>query len=186
MKPLSIKTRFRIGAAVILLLMCTSSVMVYVHLKDQAADHVVFKTIRVLAESDVTVLILGETGSGKELAARAIHACGRRRGMDITTVNCPALPETILESELFGHRKGAFTSAGEDRPGLLDRADGGTIFLDEIGDLGLAVQTKLLRVLQDKKIKPLGANDSHRVDARIIAATNQDLEAPTGIKPPTF
>ncbi len=137
----------------------------------------VFKTIRVLAESDETVLIRGETGSGKDLAARAIHAYGRRSGADMITVNCPALPETILESELFGHKKGAFTSAAENRSGLFDNADGGTIFLDEIGDLTLAVQTKLLRVLQDKKIKPLGANESHRVDARIIAATNQDLEA---------
>ncbi|MCP4695176.1 MAG: sigma-54-dependent Fis family transcriptional regulator [Desulfobacterales bacterium] len=137
----------------------------------------VFKTIRVLAESDETVLILGETGSGKDLAARAIHACGRRRRADMVTVNCPALPETILESELFGHRKGAFTNAAEDRPGLFERADGGTIFLDEIGDLSLAVQTKLLRVLQDKEIKPLGADESRQVDVRIITATNQDLKA---------
>ena len=136
----------------------------------------VFNTIQMLARTDVTVLILGETGTGKDLAAQAIHSLSDRRRNRIVTVNCPALPESILESELFGYRKGAFTNAGEDREGLFDRADGGTIFLDEIGDLTPAVQTKLLRVLQDKTITPLGTSKSHAVNVRIIAATNRDLE----------
>jgi len=134
-------------------------------------------TIQALSATDVTVLILGETGTGKDLAAKAIHAAGKRRNRPLVTVNCPALPESILESELFGYRKGAFTNADADKPGLFDQADGGTIFLDEIGDLPVAVQTKLLRVLQDGEIKPLGDNHSHKVDVRIIAATNQNLEA---------
>lgn len=136
----------------------------------------VFEKIHMLAQSDVTVLIRGETGTGKELAAQAIHALSRRGRHKLTTVNCPALPEAILESELFGYRKGAFTHAIEDRTGMFDEASGSTIFLDEFGDLSLPVQTKLLRVLQDKEIRPLGSNRSHRVDTRIIAATNQDLE----------
>ena len=136
----------------------------------------VFNTIQMLARTDVTVLILGETGTGKDLAAQAIHSLSDRRRNRIVTVNCPALPESILESELFGYRKGAFTNASEDREGLFDRADGGTIFLDEIGDLTPAVQTKLLRVLQDKTITPLGTSKSHAVNVRIIAATNRDLE----------
>ncbi len=137
----------------------------------------VFKTIQMLARTDVTVLILGETGTGKDLAAKAIHELSARRKRPMVTVNCPALPETILESELFGYRKGAFTDASDDRTGLFELAHGSTIFLDEIGDLSLQVQTKLLRVLQDKKIKPLGANTSYEIDARIIAATNQDLKS---------
>ena len=136
----------------------------------------VFHKLQMLAKSDVTVLIRGETGTGKDLAARALHSLSRRRGMPMVTVNCPALPESILESELFGYRKGAFTNASEDRKGLFDQADGSTIFLDEIGDLTPAVQTKLLRVLQDKSIMPLGSNVSHSVDVRIIAATNRNLE----------
>jgi DNA-binding NtrC family response regulator len=136
----------------------------------------VFHKIQMLAKSDVTVLIRGETGTGKDLAARALHSLSRRRGLPMVTVNCPAIPESILESELFGYRKGAFTNANEDRKGLFDQADGSTIFLDEIGDLTPAVQTKLLRVLQDKSIMPLGSNESHSVDVRIIAATNRNLE----------
>ncbi len=136
----------------------------------------VFEKIHMLGQSDVTVLIRGETGTGKELAAKAIHRISRRGHRNMITVNCPALPETILESELFGYRKGAFTHAVDDHTGMFDQANGSTILLDEIGDLGLPVQTKLLRVLQDKEVRPLGANRSHRVDARIIAATNQDLE----------
>jgi DNA-binding NtrC family response regulator len=136
----------------------------------------VFSTIRMLAESDVTVLILGETGTGKDLAAQAIHALSGRRSRRLVTVNCPALPENILESELFGYRKGAFTGAEADKEGLFDKARGGTIFLDEIGDLSLSVQTKLLRVLQDKTVQPLGSTETHEVDVRIIAATNRDLE----------
>jgi DNA-binding NtrC family response regulator len=136
----------------------------------------VFQRIRMLAGSDVTVLIQGETGTGKDLAARAIHNLSGRSRREMVTVNCPALPETILESELFGYRKGAFTNADTDHEGLFDRADGGAIFLDEIGDLSPAVQAKLLRVLQEKEIKPLGAAGSHIVDVRIIAATNRDLQ----------
>ena len=141
-----------------------------------AAITTVLETIQTLAQTDVTVLIIGETGTGKDLAARALHAASKRRNRSMVTVNCPALPETILESELFGYRKGAFTDAGQDKPGLFDRADGGTIFLDEIGDLPIGVQTKLLRVLQDRIITPLGGTDGYRVDVRIVAATNQDLQ----------
>jgi len=135
-----------------------------------------FHTIHMLAQTDVTVLILGETGTGKDLAAQAIHDSSLRRHRPMVTVNCPALPENILESELFGYRKGAFTHAFEDKKGLFDQAHGSTLFLDEIGDLTLSVQTKLLRVLENKQIRPLGANIRHHVDVRIIAATNQDLE----------
>ncbi len=136
----------------------------------------IFEKIHMLAQSDVTVLIRGETGTGKDLAAQAIHRLSRRGNRDLITVNCPALPETILESELFGYRKGAFTHAVSDHRGMFDQANGSSIFLDEIGDLALPVQTKLLRVLQDKEIRPLGSNRSHLVDTRILAATNQDLE----------
>lgn len=136
----------------------------------------VFQTIKMLAKTDVTVLILGETGTGKDLAAQAIHAVSNRSNKQMVTVNCPALPETILESELFGYRKGAFTDAFNDKKGLFNQADGSTIFLDEIGELSFSVQTKLLRVLQTKEIRPLGDNKTHTVDVRIIAVTNQDLQ----------
>ena len=136
----------------------------------------VFDKINMLAQSDVTVLIRGETGTGKELAAQAIHKLSQRGRRNLITVNCPALPETILESELFGYRKGAFTHAIADHTGMFDQANGSSIFLDEIGDLSLPVQTKLLRVLQEKEVRPLGSNLSHLVDTRILAATNQDLE----------
>jgi transcriptional regulator with GAF, ATPase, and Fis domain len=135
-----------------------------------------FEKIRMLAKSDATVFIRGDTGTGKDLAAQAIHNLGPRSHRKMITVNCPALPETILESELFGYRKGAFTGAVQDRKGLFDQAHGSSIFLDEIGDLTIPVQTKLLRVLQEKEIKPLGSNLSHSVDVRILAATNQVLE----------
>ncbi|MBU2646338.1 sigma-54 dependent transcriptional regulator [bacterium] len=131
--------------------------------------------IRTLAKTDVPVLITGETGTGKELAAKAIHEISNRRDKRMITVNCPALPEGLLESELFGHRKGAFTGANEDKKGLFDRAEGSTIFLDEIGDLPQSLQTKLLRVLQNMEVRPIGAEKSHRIDVRVLAATNQDL-----------
>lgn len=132
--------------------------------------------IAMLAESEATVLINGETGTGKELAAHAIHNLSNRGRHTLVTVNCPALPETLLESELFGYTKGAFTDALDHRMGMFDQAHRSTIFLDEIGDISPPVQSKLLRILQDKEVKPLGSQKSHTVDVRIIAATNQDLE----------
>ncbi len=130
-----------------------------------------------MAVTDETILIRGETGTGKELAARTIHRLSTRADGPFITVNCPAIPESILESELFGYRKGAFTSATTDKKGLFEAADGGTIFLDEIGDIPASVQTKLLRVLQEKEFKPLGDTGNVKVDVRVIASTNQDLEA---------
>ncbi len=137
----------------------------------------VYSQIRTLAKTDVTVLILGETGTGKDLAAQAIHASSNRRNRQLVTVNCPALPDNLLESELFGHLKGAFTGADSNKRGLFDQAEGSTIFLDEIGDLPLSLQTKLLRVLHNQEIKPVGAEQTHQVDVRVIAATNQNLAA---------
>ncbi|HEX8948165.1 MAG TPA: sigma-54 dependent transcriptional regulator, partial [Dissulfurispiraceae bacterium] len=134
-------------------------------------------TLRLVAKTDVTVLITGETGTGKELAARMIHNLSSRTGKPFVVVNCPAIPENILESELFGYRKGAFTGANSDREGLFQAAQGGTLFLDEIGDISSSLQAKLLRVLQERELKPLGDTATQRVDVRVIAATNQDLEA---------
>ncbi|MBI5570399.1 MAG: sigma-54-dependent Fis family transcriptional regulator [Desulfomonile tiedjei] len=135
----------------------------------------VFEMIRLIAKTDVTVLITGESGTGKDLAARAIHDLSLRSRMPFLAVNCPNLPENILESELFGHRKGAFTHATSDKRGLFWEAQGGTICLDEIGDISPTLQTKLLHVLQEKEIRPLGQTKSIKVDVRIIASTNQDL-----------
>lgn len=132
--------------------------------------------LRRVAPSSVTVLIRGESGTGKELATKALHALSPRAGRPMITVNCPALPEHILESELFGYRKGAFTGAERDKTGLFVAADGSTIFLDEIADIPVSVQTKLLRVLQEKEVQPLGQNRTFKVDVRVIASTNQDLE----------
>jgi DNA-binding NtrC family response regulator len=133
--------------------------------------------LRRIAQSNVTVLIRGESGTGKELAAKALHAMSPRGGRPMITVNCPALPEHILESELFGYRKGAFTGADRDKIGLFVEAEGSTILLDEIADIPVSVQTKLLRVLQEKEVQPLGQNKTFSVDVRVIASTNQDLEA---------
>jgi len=130
-----------------------------------------------VAQSNVTVLIRGESGTGKELAARALHAMSPRGKRDMITVNCPALPEHILESELFGYRKGAFTGADRDKKGLFVEADGSTLLLDEVADIPVSVQTKLLRVLQEKEVQPLGQNKTFGVNVRVIASTNQDLEA---------
>ena len=135
-----------------------------------------FDKIKAIARSNYSVLIRGESGTGKELAARAIHIESSRSRRKPVIVNCPAIPEHLLESELFGHRRGAFTGADRDQKGLFEEADGGTIFLDEIGDIPVSVQTKLLRTLQDGEIKPLGSVKSIKVDVRVIAATNQNLE----------
>ena len=131
--------------------------------------------IRVAA-SDATVLILGESGTGKELLARAIHYNSPRRDKPLITVNCPSIPDNLLESELFGHVKGAFTGAIKDRKGKFELANGGTIFLDEIGDLKFDLQAKLLRVLQEQEFEPVGSSEKVHVDVRIIAATNKNLE----------
>ncbi|NOX36746.1 MAG: sigma-54-dependent Fis family transcriptional regulator [Calditrichaeota bacterium] len=129
-----------------------------------------------VAASDATVLILGESGTGKELLARAIHYNSPRRDKPLITVNCPSIPDNLLESELFGHVKGAFTGAIKDRKGKFEMANGGTIFLDEIGDLKFDLQAKLLRVLQEQEFEPVGSSEKIHVDVRIIAATNKDLE----------
>jgi DNA-binding NtrC family response regulator len=135
-----------------------------------------YETIQMAAKTDLTVLITGESGTGKELVGRALHNLSERRAGPFVAVNCPTVPENILESELFGYKKGAFTHAAQNRIGLFQEAHQGSIFLDEIGDINPNIQTKLLRVLQEKEIKPLGDNKSIRVDVRIIASTNQDLE----------
>ncbi|KAB2887705.1 MAG: sigma-54-dependent Fis family transcriptional regulator [Desulfobulbaceae bacterium] len=133
--------------------------------------------LRRLAPSDMTVLIRGESGTGKELAARALHGLSGRAGRKMVTVNCPALPEHILESELFGYCKGAFTGADHDKVGLFVEADRSTILLDEIADIPVSIQTKLLRVLQEKEVQPLGQTRTLPVDVRVVASTNQDIEA---------
>ena len=139
------------------------------------AMHDVFDQIAAVAGSEATVLLMGESGSGKELAARAIHWNGPRRARPFIAVNCAAIPDTLLESELFGHERGAFTGAERRRRGLFAEASGGTLFLDEIADMSLALQAKLLRALQDKTIRPVGGNEETRLDVRVISATNRDL-----------
>ena len=141
-----------------------------------AEMHRVFDVIRDVSDVDTTVLIRGETGTGKELVARALHFEGPRGNKPFVKVNCAALPETLLESELFGHEKGAFTDARQQRIGKFEVANGGTIFLDEIGDISLSTQVKLLNVLQDRELERLGSNKRIPVNIRVITATNRDLE----------
>ncbi|MEG0632175.1 MAG: sigma 54-interacting transcriptional regulator [Pseudomonas sp.] len=136
-----------------------------------------YRLIGKVLHSPYTILLTGETGTGKEVVARALHEYGPRRSKKFIVQNCAAFPEDLLESELFGYRKGAFTGADRDRQGLFDAAQGGTLLLDEIGDMPLSLQAKLLRVLQESEIRPLGATDTHRIDVRIIAATHRDLSA---------
>jgi PAS domain S-box-containing protein len=137
--------------------------------------HDIFNILPNIAESQSTVLIQGASGTGKELFAKAIHNLSPRKAKPFVKVNCGALPDTLLESELFGYMKGAFTDAKKDKPGRFALANGGTIFLDEVGDMSPSLQVKLLRVLQEKEYEPLGATDPRQTDVRIIAATNRDL-----------
>jgi two-component system response regulator HydG len=136
-----------------------------------------FDRIRRVADSEVSVLICGESGTGKELVAKALHAQSRRHGGPFVGVNCAAIPESLLESELFGHKRGAFTDAKSDRKGLFLQASGGILFLDEISAFPLSLQPKLLRALEERRLRPVGADQEVPFDARVIAATNRDLEA---------
>ena len=139
-----------------------------------------YERIDKIAPAECSVLITGETGTGKELAAMAIHLQSQRRNNPFIKVNCAALPSELIESELFGHRRGAFTGAIENKPGKFDAAHRGSLFLDEIGDMSLAAQSKILRTLQEKEIEPVGSHHSHSVDVRIVAATNRDLHQQMG------
>ena len=134
-----------------------------------------FDILPHVAESDSTVLIEGESGTGKEVLARAIHSLGSRQNKPLVTLSCGALPDTLLESELFGYKAGAFTDARKDKPGRFAMAEGGTIFLDEIGDVSPALQLRLLRVLEERTFEPLGATESVKADVRVVAATNRSL-----------
>ncbi|MGA3299960.1 MAG: sigma-54 dependent transcriptional regulator, partial [Candidatus Acidiferrales bacterium] len=136
--------------------------------------------IALTAPTNGRVLIYGESGTGKELVARALHASSLRGEMQFVEVNCAAIPEELIESEMFGHRKGSFTGASEDKIGKFQKADGGTLFLDEVGDMSLKTQSKVLRALEEQRVEPVGSNQSTDVDVRIIAATNKKLEDEIG------
>jgi two-component system response regulator AtoC len=136
----------------------------------------VYQLIDQVSSTDATVLITGESGTGKEVAAREIHDRSRRKDAPFVAINCAAVPEALLESELFGHAKGAFTDAKQSRAGLFQQASGGTLFLDEIGEMAISMQPKLLRVIQERKIRPIGGEAEIAVDVRLVAATNRDLE----------
>jgi DNA-binding NtrC family response regulator len=138
------------------------------------------QAIAAVARADYPVLVRGESGAGKERVVRLIHAASPRAAQPLVVVNCPTVPENLMESELFGHVKGAFTGADRDRQGLFAAAQGGALHLDEIGDISPAVQTKLLRVLQEREVRPVGSGKTFKVDARVLASTNQDLEAKIG------
>ncbi len=142
-----------------------------------AAIRAALDQVRSVAPTGTTVLLVGETGTGKELFARAVHDASPRRGRTLVKVNCAAVPATLVESELFGHEKGAFTGADKRRVGRFELADRGTLFLDEVSELSIEAQAKLLRVLQEREIEPVGAREPIRVDVRVVAATNRDLEA---------
>ncbi len=144
----------------------------------------VFKIIAKVAPTEATVLVTGETGTGKELLVRAIHRNSRRTGRPLVPVNCGAIPSELLESELFGHEKGAFTHAVKSRTGRFELAEGGTVFLDEIGELDLSLQVKILRFLQEKEFEKVGGSKSIKADVRIVAATNRNLE--NGVQAGTF
>src|SRR5699024_3547485 len=141
------------------------------------AMHAVKTRISQAAPSMAPVLIHGESGTGKELVARAIHACSHRHQGPFVAVNCSAIPESLLEAEFFGARKGAYTGATRDRPGFFQAAAGGTLFLDELGDLPRAMQAKLLRAIQERRVRPLGGTDEQAVDLRLLSATHKDLAA---------
>ena len=135
-----------------------------------------FYNLEIVAKTNYTTLVRGESGTGKELTARALHKLSSRSAKPFVMVNCPAIPENLLESELFGYVKGAFTDATQNKKGLFNEAEGGTICLDEVGDLPLSVQSKLLRVLQEHEVRPLGGSQTKNIDVRVIAITNLDLE----------
>lgn len=137
----------------------------------------IFKTVRKIANSTATVLIFGESGTGKELIAQAIHYNSIRGDKPFLAINCAAIPDTLIESELFGYEKGAFTGATGRGIGLFEAADGGSLFLDEVGDLSLTMQAKILRTIQQREIRRIGGREEIKIDVRVIAATNKNLEA---------
>ncbi|MDF3198691.1 sigma 54-interacting transcriptional regulator [Pseudomonas sp. 1912-s] len=172
---LAMLRRMRRGSGALKVVRSTPVASAYGLIGNSTAMDETCRLIGKVVHSPYTVLLRGETGTGKEVVARAIHAAGPRSNKAFVVQNCAAFPEGLLESELFGYRKGAFTGAERDYAGLFDTAHGGTLLLDEIGDMPLSLQAKLLRVLQEGEIRPLGANTAHKVDVRILAATHRDL-----------